>query len=354
MPTPEIVDWTLAIRVARTVAGNGPPVTPEIRAHVRSDFAEFVRTSDELVTDFTGLRPTDPAPAPMVLDRAGWVAANVDGFRALLAPLGERFGSGGRKIGGRLARSVMGMQLGLLLGYLSQKVLGQYDLLLAGGGAGKVYFVGPNIVAAERRWRFDPRDFRLWIALHEVTHRTQFAAVPWLRGHVAGLIERYLATAEIDAKRLLEAMDNIRKLVAQGPQAWKRTNVLTLFLTPAQLEIVFKMQSLMTVVEGHGNFVMDRVGARHIPSFERMRSALTAQRSSAGVAERTLQKAIGLDMKYAQYSQGEAFVAAVADSSGMDGVNLVWERAENLHTQEELADPTGWLSRVLREAPAAT
>jgi coenzyme F420 biosynthesis associated uncharacterized protein len=352
MPAPEIVDWDLAIRVARTVAGAGPSVTPEARAQVRSDFSEFVRTSDGLVTGFTGLRPAEPAPEPVVLDRAGWVVANVDGFRALLAPLGERFSSGGRKIGGRLGRMAMGMQLGLLLGYLSQKVLGQYDLLLASGGGGKVYFVGPNIVAAERRWRFNPRDFRLWIALHEVTHRTQFVAVPWLRDHVGGLIERYLSTADIDAKRILEAMDNVRKLLAQGPAAWKRANVLTLFLTPAQLEVVAKMQALMTVVEGHGNFVMDRVGAEHIPTFDRMKEALVAQRSQSGVAERTLQKAMGLDMKYAQYSQGEAFVAAVADSSGMEGVNLVWERAENIPTTEELADPNAWLARVLRESPS--
>lgn len=347
MTAPDVVDWELALRVGRAVAGAGPQVTQATRDSVRSDFEEFVRVADGLVTDFTGLRPPEPAGKPIVLDRAGWIGVNIESFRGLLKPLGERFQS--IRAGGKLGRMAMGLQLGLLLGYLSQKVLGQYDLLLATGGAGRVYFVGPNVVAAERRWTFSPHDFRLWIALHEVTHRTQFVAVPWLRDHVGGLVERYISTAEIDAKRVREAIANIRSIIAQGPQAWKRVNLLTLFLSPAQLEIVTKMQSLMTVVEGHGNFVMDRVGATHIPTFATMKESLQAQREHASIAERTLQKAMGLDMKYAQYSQGEAFVAAVADTSGMDGVNLVWERAENLPTIPELSDPNAWLSRVLRE-----
>ncbi len=350
MTSPEAVDWNLALKVGRAVAGPGPAVTPAIRDEVRADFDEFVKVADALVTEFTGLRPIEPAGHPVVFDRGGWIGVNIEGFRAMLKPLGERFSS--MRAGGRLGRSAMGLQLGLLLGYLSQKVLGQYDLLLASGGAGKVYFVGPNVLAAERRWKFQPKDFRLWISLHEVTHRTQFVAVPWLREYVAGLIERYISTAEIDAKRVREAINNIRSILTQGPQAWKRANLLTLFLTPAQLEVVTKMQSLMTVVEGHGNFVMDRVGAQHIPTFSDMKEALMAQRQRASIAERTLQKAMGLDMKYAQYSQGEAFVAAVADTSGMEGVNLVWERAENLPTPAELADPKTWLARVLREEPA--
>ena len=347
----DVADWNLASRVARMVAGNGPTVTASERAKVRSDFREFVRVSDGLVTDFTGLHPVAPAGAPVVVDRGGWIDANVDGFRALLRPLTERLG--GVKTAGRLGRTAIGFQVGLLLGYLSQKVLGQYDLLLATGGAGKVYFVGPNVVAAERRWKFRPEDFRLWIALHEVTHRTQFVAVPWLRDHVAGLIERYLSTAEFDAKRVREAVENVRALIAKGPQAWKSANLLTLFLSPAQREVVATMQALMTVVEGHGNFVMDRVGAERIETFAEMKEALGAQRKQASLAERTLQKAMGLDMKYAQYSQGESFVAAVEASSGMQGVNLVWERAENLPTLEELTDAKAWLARVLRDQPPA-
>ena len=351
MTPPEAVDWDLALRVGRAVAGKGPAVTPEITEAVRSDFDDFVKVSDGLVRDFTGLHPPDPAGKPIVVDRAGWIAVNIESFRALLKPLGERFS--GARAGGKLGRMAMGFQLGLLLGYLSQKVLGQYDLLLATGGAGRVYFVGPNVLAAEKRWKFHPQDFRLWIALHEVTHRTQFVAVPWLRDHVAGLVETYISTAEIDAQRIKEAINNIKTLLAQGPQAWKRVNVLTLFLTPAQQEVVAKMQSLMTVVEGHGNFVMDRVGAERIPTFSKMKEALMSNRSQTGMAERTLQKAMGLDMKYAQYQQGETFVAAVADTSGMEGVNLLWERSENLPTIPEFTDPKAWLSRVLREdAPA--
>jgi coenzyme F420 biosynthesis associated uncharacterized protein len=346
----EVVDWEVALRVGRVVAGTGPAVSAAGRAEIRRDFAELVRLADGLVTRFTGLSPAEPAPPPVVLDRGGWVAANLESFRRLLAPLADRLG--GRRAGGRMARAAMGLQLGLLLGYLAKKVLGQYDLLLATGGAGRVLFVGPNVVAAERRFGLRPRDFRLWIALHEVTHRTQFAAVPWLRDHVAGLVDRYLATVEVDARRLLEALDAARRLLARGPQAWRGANLVTLFLTPAQQEVVARMQALMTVVEGHGNFVMDRVGSSLIPTLPAMRRTLEAQRGRTSPAERALQRAMGLDLKYAQYAQGERFVSAVALASGMEGVNLVWERAENLPTPAELADPAAWLERVLRAAPA--
>lgn len=352
MAAAELVDWGIAARVARAVAGSGPPVAPAARAQIRHDFEEFVRVADGLVSDFTGLRPPEPAGTPVVLDRSGWVGANVEGFRALLRPLGERFAPGqARGIGRRIGQTAIGFQIGILLGYLAQKVLGQYDLVLASGGAGRVYFVAPNVVGAERRWRFAPRDFRLWIALHEVTHRTQFAAVPWLRDYVAALIGRYLSSVEFDARRLREAVDNVRQLLARGPQAWRGANLLTLFLSPAQQEVVAQMQSLMCVVEGHGNFVMDRVGAERIPTFGAMKEALRAQRSQTGVAERTLQRAMGLDMKYAQYRLGESFVETVAGSSGMEGVNLVWERAENLPTMVEIRDPKAWLARVLRGTP---
>src|SRR3989442_15370364 len=149
MTAPETVDWAFALRVGRAVAGSGPAVTASIRDEVRTDFEDFVKVADGLVTDFTGLRPADPPGRPIVVDRGGWIGVNIESFRALLKPLGERFS--GMRAGGKLGRMAMGLQLGLLLGYLSQKVLGQYDLLLATGGAGKVYFVGPNVLAAGRR-----------------------------------------------------------------------------------------------------------------------------------------------------------------------------------------------------------
>lgn len=340
--SPDAVDWSLAARVGRAVAGAGPTVTSAERAAVRREFVEAVSNADALVRDFTGLRPHTPAGEPLVLDRAGWIDANISGFQKLMEPVAEKIGKRGRRIGGM----AVGIQIGLLLGYISQKVLGQYDLLFAPSGPGRVYFVGPNVIAAERRWKLDRNDFRLWIALHEVTHRTQFVAVDWLKGHVHDLIGRYLGAVELDVGRLKELAGNVKELLASGPSAWRRANIVSLFLTQEQREVVGQMQALMCVVEGHGNFVMDRIGARQIPSLRSMRSSLTEQRAQVGMAERTLQRVIGLDLKYQQYALGEAFIAAVDDAAGMEGVNRVWARPENLPSMEEIRDPGLWLARV--------
>jgi coenzyme F420 biosynthesis associated uncharacterized protein len=339
----ELVDWSTALRIGKTVAGPGPQLAPGTNRRIREDLSELTLLSDRLVRDFTGLQPTDPPGEPVVLDRAGWIAANIDGFRALLAPLGERVARsrGPRRRAGSM---VLGAQMGLLLGYLSQKVLGQYDLLLAAEAGGRVYFVAPNVVATERRWHLAPRDFRLWIALHEVTHRTQFAAVPWLRDHVKGLITRYLSSIQLDSKAIREAITRIVRVLREGE--WRRASVITLFLSPEQQEIVAEMQALMTVVEGHGNFVMNRVGSREIPSYDRMHSSLGAQRAQVGSVERMVQRAIGIDLKYQQYSFGEKFVAAVELRAGMDGVNRLWDRSDNLPTPQEIRDPDAWLRRV--------
>lgn len=312
---------------------------------MRRDFAEMTELSDSFVREFTGLSPVEPAGAPTVLDRAGWIRANIDGFARLLSPLEEKLGPA-RGIGRQGARAALGMQIGLLLGYLAQKVLGQYDLLLAAEAGGRVYFVGPNVAAAERRAGLPPRDFRLWITLHEITHRTQFTAVPWLRDHVKMLIGNYLSSVEIDARRLREMLARARDLLLRGPAEWRRANVFTLFLTPAQQETVARMQALMTVIEGHGNFVMNRIGAERIPSYAAMHAAFARRREQVSLGERALQKAFGLDLKYQQYSAGEAFVSAVSDRAGMAGVNRVWNGPDSLPRAEEIADPGAWLARV--------
>jgi coenzyme F420 biosynthesis associated uncharacterized protein len=342
----DFVDWSIARRVGRTVAGTGFPIPPSHRPALRAQFAGLVRDADRLVREYTHLEAPEPAGSPVVFGRAGWIDANIDGFRGLMRPVADKISERTSGITRRAGGIALGFQLGILLGYLAQKVLGQYDLLLAAGGKGKVYFVAPNIVAAERRWDLDSDDFRLWIALHEVTHRTQFVAVPWLRDRVGQLIERYVGSVELDPARLRSVVSRLVETLRKGPDAWKRANIVNIFLTPAQQEVVGEMQSLMTVVEGHGNFVMDGVGAKEIASFDQMKKSLAAQRQMAGAAERAFQRAIGLDLKYQQYTRGEQFVAEVAGRAGMDGVNRLWERPENLPDLRELEDAGAWLARV--------
>lgn len=342
----ELVDWSVATRVGHMVAGTGVSIPLAERPPIIASFASSLERADALVRAFTRLEPPEPAGSPVILGRAGWIDANVEGFKGLMAPLAKKVSGRVGAVGRTVGRPAMGAQMGLLLGYLSQKVLGQYDLLLAAGGKGKVYFVAPNIVAAERRWDLDPDHFRLWIALHEVTHRTQFTAVPWLRDHVALLIERYLGAIEIDPQRMKEAIGRLAGVLRGGREAMQETSIIDLFLSPAQKEVVLQMQALMTVVEGHGNFVMDQIGAREIPTFDEMKAAIEARRGTAGAAEKLFQRMIGLDMKYRQYSEGEEFVSRVFDLEGMDGVNRVWRSPDALPTTEELQDPKSWLERV--------
>jgi len=347
--SPHLIDWSIAVRVGRTVAGGGPSTTPALRAEVRADFAEFTALSDQLVRAFTGLEPQEPAPEPFVVDRAGWIRANLDSFRDVLAPLAEKIArrAGPLGVSRRLMSAALGVQIGVLLGYFSQKVLGQYDLMLgADGNVGRVYYVGPNILEAEERFGLEPADFRLWIAIHEVTHRTQFTAVPWLRDQMRTFLERAVGGLEVDPARLKQIVERGRDLLLAGPAAWRGVNVVTMLMTEEQLALMDEMQALMCVVEGHGTYVMNRIGAERIPTFTTMRDAIESRRGSGAGPERALQRALGMNMKYEQYALGERFCSEVAARAGDPMLNRVWERRENFPTMDELRDPAAWLQRV--------
>lgn len=327
------------------MAGPGLTVAKHDAAAIADDFRRHVEHADSLVRAYTSLKPDADAGSVQVLGRGAWVDANLETVRVLTTPLTERLGAG-RPLARRTGGAMIGAQIGVLLGYISQKVLGQYDLLLSSGGPGHLYFVGPNILATERRHGLNPADFRLWIAIHEVTHRTQFTAVPWLKPHVSTLIDRYVSGITVDAGRIRQVLRKLIEAAASGPDAWRSTNLMSLFLSEQQREAVQQMQSLMTVVEGHGNFVMDGVAQTQIPGYEHLRDALQARREKAGPAERAFQKLIALDMKYEQYTLGQSFFNDVHAIGGMDAVNLVWEKPENLPTGSELREATSWLARV--------
>lgn len=341
---PDPIDWGIAERIAVAGAGAGPPVSPAQRARLRRDLEDLTRSSHAMVRDFSGLESAIPPGMPALLDRAGWIRANVRGLRALLNPIDEKLAQAGR-VGRRAAGAALGLQLGLILGYVSRKVLGQYDLFLGPETGGAVYFVGPNIIETERRAGLAPRDFRLWIALHEVTHRTQFGAVPWLREYVLSQVGGYLSSVDLDVRRLRAMAEQAGDLLRAGPRAWGRSSIGRLLLTGEQREALGRLQALMCVVEGHGNFVMDGVGAERIRTYARMKGALAARRAQGG-SRRLLEKAIGIEMKYQQYALGERFIAGIAGRAGIAGVNRVWEREENLPTMGEIRDPGAWLARV--------
>jgi coenzyme F420 biosynthesis associated uncharacterized protein len=344
-PSSELVDWKLASTIGGRLTGGGPSLSKRDQAHISLDFAELVPAAEEMVIELTGLRPAGSKARAWALSRGQWIDQNLRGFQTVLEPLAARV-LGKRGQSGSMRRKGLGLQVGLLMGYVSRKVLGQYDLFLPPDDEGLLYFVGPNLIAVERRMRFRPREFRLWLSLHEVAHRVQFGSVPWLRSHLTGQVDAYLDSVELDSKRVVEALKRAVEEMRSG--ARRGQDLIFLFMTPEQRTILERVQALMSLLEGHANYAMDTVGAARVPGAERMRQGLHERRKSSGI-ERSFQRLIGFESKVRQYDVGERFVAAVVQRVGMAGFNTVWEGPENLPSLEEVMAPDRWLDRVRPE-----
>lgn len=340
----QLVDWGVAKRVGATVSGDGPQIPGAHRARMVDEFTEILAEAEGLVTDLTGLSIDGPATRPWVMTRREWIGQNLRGFEGLLDPLADRVlrGADGPMAGVR--RKVLATQLGGLLGYLARRVLGQYDLFLPPDDRELLYFIEPNVIGIERRFALRPREFRLWLALHEVTHRVQFDGVPWVRGYMMDLVREYLDSIDLDPRRLIETFRRARE-EAQRSSAWRGLGFLFLLMTPEQRETFQKMQALMSLLEGHGNYAMNALSEDRIETAPRMRRVLRERRRSSG-AGRAFQKAIGLDVKIRQYDAGERFVAEIVSTAGMETFNRVWDRPENLPLLDEVARPDAWIQRV--------
>lgn len=342
----EPVDWALARRVAQVVGGNEPLADSYLGASLREDFADVTRQAEELVTAHTGLVPPGPAHAA-VLDRSEWVDANIESMRQLLAPvlqgLGERMASSPIA---PIGRRVTATETGFLLGYVSQRVLGQYDLLVPDGDDADdaVYYVGANVLRLEKRFGFRPRDFRLWIALHELTHRAQFTGVPWLRPYFLSSVHELISPSNLDPRRLLGALARAADELRKGRSPLD-DGIVGLVASPEQRRVLERMQALMALLEGHGNTVMNTLGARCVEGQGRMARILDARRSAGGLTG-LLHRIMGFEMKLRQYELGETFVAAIEREAGADALAVAWRGPEWLPTLAELRTPVSWLERV--------
>jgi coenzyme F420 biosynthesis associated uncharacterized protein len=339
-----LADWETAHAIGRRVAGPGVGVPPADRARMREDFAELVSAAEDRITDFTSLDPGGFRSRAWVMGRGEWIRANLGALQRMLEPLAGRILA--KRTGhGAFRRKALGAQAGALLGYVSRRVLGQYDAFLPPDDEGLLYFVGPNVAEVEQRFLLPPRDFRLWIATHEVTHRIQFGAAPWLRGHIRGQVDRYLGTISLEStdfgKQLRRAMEEVRS----GADL-RGMGGLFLLLNDEQREIVRHVQGVMSLLEGHASFVMNEVARDQVRDLARMRKALAERRRRASGVERSFQRAIGFDKKIEQYDAGERFVREVVSGAGMEGFNRVWLAPESLPSVEEIADPSRWVARV--------
>ncbi|MFD7030357.1 zinc-dependent metalloprotease [Streptomyces sp. NPDC059917] len=365
----EMVDWNLAVTTATRLVRPGPEITRDEARAVVAELREHARTSERHVREFTRMMPegtvVEDTPV-LVVDRAGWVKANVAGFRELLGPLlgkmqDRRGSTPGGAVLGAVGGKVTGVELGMLLSFLSSRVLGQYetfapvsrDLPGSATGGGRLLLVAPNIVHVERELEVNPHDFRLWVCLHEETHRTQFTAVPWLREHLEGEIQTFLGATEMDPmtvlERLREAAQSLVGARPDGERGEEGRSLVELVQTPEQREVLGRLTAVMSLLEGHADFVMDGVGPEVVPSVAEIREKFQTRRASgAGRLDAALRKLLGLDAKLRQYRDGERFVRAVVGEVGMDGFNRVWTSPNTLPTKAEIAKPADWVARVHR------
>ena len=338
-----LADWSIALDVGRRVAGPGPRVEPAERERMREDFAEHVARAESLIVDFTHMDPTGFQTRAWIMGRGDWIRQNLGGLQRILEPLAERV-LARRPDRAPVAKKALGAQAGALLGYVSRRVLGQYDVFLPPDDEGLLYFVGPNIVEVERRFELPPSDFRLWVAIHEVTHRVQFSTAPWLKSQLSEVVDGYLRSVSLESK---DVLDQLRSALEHTLSGDLRSSGLMAILTPEQRAIVERTQAMMSVLEGHASFVMNEVAKDHVADLPRLRRALAARRRTNG-PERAFQRAIGFDQKVLQYDRGERFVRDVVAQAGMDGVNMVWSDPSALPSPEEVAEPARWLARVAR------
>ncbi|HZT64935.1 MAG TPA: zinc-dependent metalloprotease [Acidimicrobiales bacterium] len=352
----EPVNWELAARVASRVAGSEPFARSYHYAALQADFDEATARAELMVAESTGLASLAGPARARVADRPQWVRANVESFRRLLSPLTRKIAE--RPMAAPVAavgRNIAGLQVGTLLGWMSTRVLGQYDLLLVEDERPEdqdvVYYVGPNVISLEKRYAFPPAQFRLWLALHEVTHRAQFTGIPWMRDYFVGLVNQTMSGVDPDPRRLVEGLRRTVEEVRAGRNPLADGGLLAILAGDEQVAVLRKVQALMSLLEGHGDVTMDRAASGLIPEAERFARVLRQRRQQHNAAARALQQLLGIEAKLRQYEMGERFIAAVEAAAGPDALQSAWKGPDYLPTMDEIRDPARWVARV--DGPSA-
>jgi coenzyme F420 biosynthesis associated uncharacterized protein len=346
VPGPEkrsAVDYDLAVATARRLAPAPPQVSWAEAGEIVDELRSLAVQAEEHVRAVTGLVPPGDILEATVVDRPGWAAANVEGFQVVLEPLTDKLAAKApNALAAGVTAKVAGVQMGSLLAWLSSKVLGQYEAFRPEGESGRLILVAPNIVQTERRLGVDPHDFRLWVALHEVTHRTQFTAVPWMHDHVRSEISTLLEAASLDdPAQLIERL----KAVATGLP--RGGSMIELLQTPEQKVVLDRVTAFMSLLEGHAEHVMDGVGPAVVPTVKHIRTKFDERRKEhGGLIDKILRRALGLDLKALQYAEGKVFVDTCVREVGMTGFNRVWESPATLPTREEIRAPLDWVRRI--------
>ncbi len=334
-----LIDERAAMGAAALVAPRRQVTRDQIAA-LRAEVAADLPAIDAAARAWTQLGPDLSPVAVRVVGRTGWVRENLSSLQGAFEPLREKL-----ERRGSLARKVLSIQLGGLFGLLSAKVLGQYVLPLGGPGGGQLLVVGPNVLALADEHGALAADIRRTVVLHEVTHRLQFDATPWLGDHLRALLDRYLSDTRLDAHVLQDLARDLPGIVSQVRDSGDIQPLLQVVLTEQQVEVIAEAQGLMSLLEGHGNAAMyDAAADGLIGDPEGVRAALANRRSD--VTAKLLSVLAGMEMKRRQYREGEAFVRGVLDLGGVEALNRAFGAPANLPRADEVSDPAAWLARV--------
>ena len=341
------IDWDLATATAARLAPKGPELPPEeTRAAVRM-LRDLAHEAVAPVAAVTGLQ-APLSSAAVVVDRPGWITSNVTSMRLVLSRwegLAERTEAAPAVVRSLGSRGTA-LQLGAVLAWMSGKVLGQYEAFTEAGEPGRLLLVAPTIVNVERQLEVPSRDFRFWVCLHEETHRVQFGAVPWLSGYLADRITALLEASDVGTREALQRIVAFGYALVRSLRSDSDVSVVEAIQTPAQRVIFDELTALMSLLEGHADVVMDDVGPAVVPSVELIRERFSQRRQQPGTLDTVARKALGMDAKLRQYSDGARFVRHVVERVGMPGFNAVWASPESLPNRVELHDPDAWLERV--------
>jgi coenzyme F420 biosynthesis associated uncharacterized protein len=343
-----VIDWIIAQRIATFVAGTGDAPAPT------ADLGALATEAEARVVAYTGLEPSRPLPPPEGIGRREWVNSNIESMRYLLDPvLGRaRDNLGSLKPAMDIAMGlVLSTEVGVVVGYLGQRVLGQYELVLLDEAVEdrppRLLFVLPNLGQAVQAFGAEEQEFMTWVALHEVTHAVQFASVPWLHPHVAGLVRELLRSAEVrleaPRKFRVPTPDEVRRVIS----ALRQGDLISIVTTTPERETLDRVQAVMAVIEGHAEHVMDAVAPDLLPSLPKLREALDRRRQSQSGLSRLVARLLGLELKLRQYEQGKYFCDFVVRERGTEALTQLWSGPEALPTLVELRDPQAWLTRVM-------
>ncbi len=358
--SPRLVEWDRVRQAAYIAARRGAPEPLWSRSAMGARYAGWVAESERLIAEYTGRSLPRQLEDVRVYTRPEWIDANVENFQVLFEPIEQIYARMmdekpfGIHIVGNLNQMLLSGQMGLMMGYMSQRVLGQYDMSLLGREpltTGRLYFVEPNIAETEHKLKVPGEQFRMWIALHETTHAYEFEAHPWLRDYQNNLLLSYFESLSHDLLGFKAQRSPLRGILSRiGANLPHAASGLEAVMSGEQRRLFRQLQAMVCLAEGFSNHVMDAVGQAVLPKYSLLKERFEGRAKNKSAAEKLLTKITGLDVKMEQYRAGEIFVNRAVDLRGFEFVNRVWNSPLNLPTLEEIYAPEHWVARMERVA----